>query len=142
MPSSSRTATSAQHRGQYAERNALFLPLVHRADISVSQDFYFNIAGRRNTFQFRMDIDNFTNLLNDNWGVGQRLVFSSTSPPVNSQPLTFPTAAQGGPIRRARPCAVPGCGPDQRRAARRRRLEQTAGIADVYRIMFSSRYTF
>ena len=118
----------------------MFLPLVHRADLSVAQDFFVNIAGRRNSFQFRMDIDNFTNLLSENWGVGQRLVFSSAFAPFSSQPLSVPTAAQGGAIDA------------QGRAQYRLRtlsgqlvttpLEQTAGIPDVYRIMFSLRYTF
>ena len=75
-------------RGQYAERNAFFLPLVHRADMSVSQDFGFDMGGQRHSFQFRMDIDNFSNLLNSDWGVSQRLV--------NNQPLTNPSMdAQG-----------------------------------------------
>jgi hypothetical protein len=89
-----------------------------------------------------MDIDNFTNLLSENWGVAQRLVFSSTSPPINSQPISVPTAAQGGPIDaqgraqyRLRPLTTGGALPTTP-------LEQTAGIADVYRIMFSLRYTF
>jgi hypothetical protein len=132
----------SKHRGSYVQRGAVFLPLVHRADLSVAQDFYVNILGRRNTFQFRMDVDNFTNLLNDEWGVGQRLVFSSTSPPINSQPLSVPSAAQGGPIDaqgraqyRLRPLTSGGALPTNS-------LEQTAGIADVYRIMFSLRYTF
>jgi hypothetical protein len=130
----------SKHRGQYAQRGAVFLPLVHRADLSVAQDFFVNIFGRRNSFQFRMDIDNFTNLLNENWGVGERLVFSSTSPPINSQPLAVPSAAQGGPVDA------------QGRAQYRLRtlngqlvttpLEQSAGIPDVYRMMFSIRYTF
>jgi hypothetical protein len=70
----------SQHRGEYAVRNALFLPLVHRMDFSASQDFKFKTGSTSHTFQFRVDIDNFTNLLNSDWGVSQRLV--------NAQPLT------------------------------------------------------
>ena len=49
----------SSRRGQYAERGAVFLPLVHRADFSLSQDFGFNVGSRRHTFQFRWDVDNF-----------------------------------------------------------------------------------
>jgi archaellum component FlaG (FlaF/FlaG flagellin family) len=72
------------HRGQYAERNAVFLPMVHRVDLSITQDVFAKLAGHRHTGQVRLDITNFGNLLNHNWGVGQRLV--------NTQILTSPTA--------------------------------------------------
>lgn len=61
-------------RGQYAERNASFLPYLHRFDFSVSQDVNVMIGGKRNAFQIRMDILNFGNLLNNQWGVSQRAV--------------------------------------------------------------------
>jgi hypothetical protein len=122
----------SEHRGEYAERGAVFLPMVFRMDLSVSQDFFINIRGRRNSFQFRADILNFGNLLNSDWGVGQRLV--------NAQPLIIPTSAQGGPAD------------SQGRAQYRMRLisgemmtkslEPTASLSDVYRVQFSIRYTF
>jgi len=59
-------------RGQYAERNALDLPFLHRFDLSVAQDIFVKIAGKRNTFQVRADILNFGNMLNNEWGVSQR----------------------------------------------------------------------
>lgn len=59
-------------RGQYAQRNAATLPMLHRLDLSVTQDFFIKIAGKKNSFQFRADILNFTNLLNKDWGVTQR----------------------------------------------------------------------
>ena len=124
-----------EHRGEYAQRGAVFLPLVHRADLRIAQDFFVNIAGRRNSFQFRVDIDNFPNLLNENWGVGQRLILTN-------QPLAVPTAAQGGPVDaqgraqyRLRTATTGGTLPTEP-------LEQTAGLSDVYRVMFSFRYTF
>ena len=33
-----------EHRGEYAERGAVFLPLVHRIDLSITQDLFTNIA--------------------------------------------------------------------------------------------------
>ena len=59
-------------RGQYAERNALFLPFLHRFDLSVAQDVFIKIKGKRNAFQIRADILNFGNMVNNKWGVSQR----------------------------------------------------------------------
>ncbi len=76
------------HRGQYAERNAVFLPMVHRTDFSISQDLFANLGGRKHSGQIRLDITNFTNLLNSDWGVGRRVV--------NTQILTSPQADANG----------------------------------------------
>src|SRR5437764_665395 len=64
----------SSRRGTYAQRNAVFLPLVYRADMSFSQDVGRNIAGRPNRLQIRLDILNVTNLLDHNWGVSQGFV--------------------------------------------------------------------
>jgi hypothetical protein len=114
------------HRGQYAQRNAVFLPLVKRLDLSVGQDVFKDIGGSRQRFQFRVDIINFGNLLNKNWGVSQRLVSNS--------PLTNPAVdAQGRATYRLRVVnnqllTTP--------------LQQTADLGDVYKVMFSFRYYF
>ena len=59
-------------RGQYSERNGLLLPYLHRFDLSVAQDFFVNVKGKRNSVQVRLDILNAANLINDDWGVSQR----------------------------------------------------------------------
>jgi len=64
----------SSHRGQYAERNAVFLPMVFRADLSISQDVSRRLAGNANSLQIRFDILNFTNLLKSDWGVSQGFV--------------------------------------------------------------------
>ena len=61
-------------RGQYAERNGGVLPMLHRVDLSVTQDFAVNLWGKSNKFQFRADILNFTNMINKNWGISKRAV--------------------------------------------------------------------
>ncbi len=61
-------------RGRYAERNGAALPMLHRIDLSVTQDFFMKIAGKKNSFQFRADILNVTNLISKNWGISQRVV--------------------------------------------------------------------
>jgi hypothetical protein len=63
-----------ERRGQYAERGRVLLPLVNRADLSISQDLFTTIRGRRHAFEIRADILNFGNLLKSDWGVGQRLI--------------------------------------------------------------------
>ena len=59
-------------RGQYAERNAVSIPMLHRFDLSVTQDISFKVAKKLQTFQVRADILNVGNLINDDWGVSQR----------------------------------------------------------------------
>jgi len=116
----------SQHRGEYAVRGAVFLPMVFRTDLSVSQDIFKSIAGRRNSLQFRVDIANFGNLLNSDWGVGQRLI--------NAQPLTTPSADASGRMQ-YRLRAV-------NNELMTKSLETTAGFSDVYSVMFSLRYQF
>jgi hypothetical protein len=121
-----------EHRGQYAQRGAVFLPLVKRLDLSASQDLFATLKGRRHSFQFRVDLINFGNLLNSDWGVAQRLVSNS--------PLVVPSAAQGG--------VVDALGRAQYRLRvvdgelMSRSLQQTADLNDVWRIQFMLRYTF
>ena len=64
----------SSHRGQVAERNGVFLPMVWRADVSASQSIGGRMFGAANALQIRLDILNFTNLLNKNWGVSQSFV--------------------------------------------------------------------
>jgi hypothetical protein len=98
-------------------------------DLSVTQDLFANIGGKRNAFQFRIDILNFGNLLNSDWGVGQRLI--------RNQILTNGAAdAQGRATYRL---AVVD------NELLTRSYETTtllSPIADVYSFMISLRYTF
>ena len=122
----------SDRRGDYAQRGAVFLPLVKRLDFSVAQDLFTSLKGRRHEFQFRVDMLNFGNLLNDNWGVSQRLI--------NNAPLIVPSAAQGGPVD------AQGRAQYRLRVVNNelmtRSLEQTADLNDVWRIQFSLRYSF
>jgi len=81
----------SKHRGRYAERNGVVLPMVRRADLSVTQDVFRNLSSNRHAFQIRLDFFNFFNLLNSDWGVAQRPVA-----PLNTnnqvQLLTLPSA--------------------------------------------------
>jgi hypothetical protein len=99
---------------------------VHRLDLSLTQDLFKDIGGERHRFQFRVDFINFGNLLNKNWGVSQRLV--------SDTPLTNPGVdSQGRATYRMR--VVNG-------QLMSKSFEQTAGLADVYRVMLSLKYFF
>ena len=121
----------SSRRGQYAERNAVKLPMVFRLDFSVNQDLFRNVGGAKHTLSFRADFLNFSNLLNHDWGVGQRLVGGSST---LSQPLTNATVdAQGRATYRLR--VVNG-------ELLKKSFETTAGLSDVYQIQFSLKYSF
>jgi hypothetical protein len=84
-----------KHRGEYAERGGVWYPLQKRMDLSITQDVFRNIAGKRNAGQFRIDFTNFGNFLNHNWGVSQRFIVPITQA-YGAQLLTNPAAdAQG-----------------------------------------------
>lgn len=59
----------SHRRGEYAQRNGLLLPFYKRLDLNFTQDFIFDIAKVKHTFRFTMDIFNFGNLLDKNWGI-------------------------------------------------------------------------
>ena len=63
----------SKRRGQYAERYGALSPWKGRWDIRVLQDYHLETSnGKRNTIQFSMDILNFGNMLNSEWGVFQQ----------------------------------------------------------------------
>jgi len=120
------------NRGGYAQRGAVIMPMIYRADLSFAQQLFTNIGGKRNTLEFRMDILNVGNLLDSDYGVGK--TFNST------QPIVVPSATQGG-VASA----------DGRPQYRMRNFgtslvsetyRATAGVADVWRMQFGLRYIF
>jgi hypothetical protein len=116
------------HRGQYAQRNAVFFPMVKRADLSIQQEIFTDLVRRRNSLQFRMDIVNFGNFLNKRWGVGQRILGG------NGQLLTNPGVdALGRSLYRLK--VVNG-------ELINKTFEPTAGRPDVFEIQLGVRYTF
>jgi hypothetical protein len=114
------------HRGEYAERGAVFLPLFSRADVGFAQDLSGRFLRQGHTMQVRLDFLNFGNLLNHNWGVSQRLV--------NAQPLTNTSVDANGALRyRLRVV---------NNQLMTKSLERSAGLTDVYRIQMTVRYNF
>jgi hypothetical protein len=130
----------SKHRGEYATRGGVFYPMMKRMDLSLVQDVFKNLAGKRNAGQFRIDITNFGNLLNQNWGVSQRLVVPVTAAN-GAQILTNPAVdAQGRATYRL---AVAN-GQLVTKSFQSNTLlssNQTSG-SDVYQFMLSFRYSF
>ena len=63
----------SKHRGEYSERGGVAAPWQHRFNFKVAQDFDFRVAGKKNTIQVALDINNVGNLLNSNWGTYKKL---------------------------------------------------------------------
>ena len=63
----------SSHRGEYSQRGGVTAPMQHRFNFKVAQDFNFNVAGKKNTIQVALDINNLGNLLNSNWGAYNKL---------------------------------------------------------------------
>ncbi len=116
----------SKHRGAYAERGAVFLPIVRRMDLSLTQDVFHSVAGRRHAGQIRLDVINVGNLLNHDWGVGQRLI--------RNQILTNGGADAAG--RATYRMALVN------NEMLTHSLETTTFSTDVYTMMLSFRYTF
>jgi hypothetical protein len=122
-----------QHRGEYAGRGAVFYPMVRRLDLSLTQDVFRDIGGKRNTGQFRIDVTNLGNLLDSNWGVSQRTVVAATGAS-GAQLLTNPGVdAQGRPNYRL--AVSSGQLVTQT-------FQTSTALSDVYQFMLSFRYTF
>ncbi|WP_332910656.1 TonB-dependent receptor [Algoriphagus boritolerans] len=112
------------NRGRIAERGAVIMPMVFRADFSASQTLF---TTNKNSFlEFRVDILNVGNLLNTDWGTGK--TFTDTR-------ILIPrgTDASGAPVFRLR-----NVGPDLISDT----YQPTGGIGDVYRVQFGLRFTF
>src|SRR5690554_6933391 len=62
-----------EFRGKYVPRNQFLMPWLNRFDVRVLQDIFTDIGSRRNTLQLSVDVINFGNLLNNEWGVQQNL---------------------------------------------------------------------
>lgn len=118
-------------RGQYAERNASYVPMLHRMDFSVIQDFYITFGGVKNSFQVRADILNFGNMLNKDWGVSER----ATAPTL----LTYRSVgADGIPVFRM----ATTTDADGRFILADKTYSKNTSISNVWSGQISLRYTF
>ena len=113
-------------RGQYAERNAFFLPILFRSDLGVTQELFHRVAGKRNAVSIRFDILNLDNLLNSKWGSGQRII------------STTPLLPQGADANGALLYRLRNVGTDLLSTT----YQHTAGTGDVWRMQLGVRYSF
>jgi hypothetical protein len=121
-------------RGQYVERNSNIIPMLHRIDMSVTQDFFIKIAGKKHAFQFRADVLNFGNLLNRAWGVSQRatnanILAVSQAPSSTNNFTPFYTMALQTDNTGKRSLATDT-------------FQKNASTFDVWQAQFTLRYTF
>ncbi len=78
------------HRGEVAKRNGELMPMLTKFDLSVMVEVFHKFGKQRHTLQFRGDIFNIGNMLNNKWGVAH--VINTSSPiaaraPVNNVPV-------------------------------------------------------
>jgi hypothetical protein len=116
------------NRGGYAERGAVIMPMVYRADLSFAQQLFTNIKGKKNALEFRVDILNVGNLLDSSYGLGQ--TFNATQILAGGSPTA---SADGKPQYRLRNFGT---------NLITETFRPTAGVADVWRMQFGLRYIF
>jgi hypothetical protein len=74
------------HRGQYAERNGA-KSWINRVDLKFMQDLFTKIGKSKNSVQFTIDIFNFGNIINSDWGKLKTINASSILTPTNQNAL-------------------------------------------------------
>ncbi|WP_026935419.1 TonB-dependent receptor [Christiangramia echinicola] len=80
----------SDNRGDYAEKYGILSPWRGRWDVKILQDYNFKVGEKTNTIQLSLDILNFGNLLNSDWGVIQI--------PVNDQPIGVTVDENNSPV--------------------------------------------
>jgi len=79
----------SEHRGEYAEKYAILAPWYSQWDVRIMQDIAFSAGKKPNHVQITLDILNFGNLLNSDWGVREL--------PNNTQPVGVSVDPNGVP---------------------------------------------
>ena len=79
------------HRGEYAKANGWVFPFYKKLDLNITQDVYFYTKNKgdndKHTLRLSLDIINFGNFLNKNWGLVKTPTLTSNSS--GYQLLTF-----------------------------------------------------
>jgi len=68
-----------EHKGEYAERYGTLMPWYHRLDLRILQDVFTTVGknDRKHSLQISLDMLNFANLLNRDWGILKRQVMGT-----------------------------------------------------------------
>jgi hypothetical protein len=77
----------SSRRGQYAERNGAKLPWRNQVDVKITQDIFTNLGARKNTLQLSLDIFNFGNWVNKDWGTFDQVNAAGVLVPTNTNSL-------------------------------------------------------
>ncbi|CAN5448596.1 carboxypeptidase regulatory-like domain-containing protein [soil metagenome] len=75
------------HRGKYAERNAVVLPFFKQLDLNISQEFI--LGNGKHTLKLSFDIINVGNFLNKNWGKYKTFTSGNSFVPLISSFLQY-----------------------------------------------------
>lgn len=67
----------SKHKGEYAKAYEARSPMVSNLDFRLLQDFSVKIGKNTNTLQLSLDILNFGNLINSEWGVAKTMLSSN-----------------------------------------------------------------
>jgi hypothetical protein len=118
-------------RGKYAERNGSVLPYLHRFDLTVAQDFFVKVKGKKNSIQIRLDILNFGNMLNNEWGVSQRAGAPALLNFVNYN-------GEGEPVYRLQTQKLV----DESTVLAQQSVQRNSSVFDVWNAQLGLRYTF
>ena len=135
----------SSRRGQYAERNGAKMPWRNQVDVKLMQDIFSNIGGKRNTLQFTVDIFNFGNLLNKEWGIFQQVNAAGILTPRNvtgsvtsaSTATTYAAYTAGGATR-----PVFSLAQGQGNLPVTTTYRQNNSITSTYYMQFGLRYIF
>jgi hypothetical protein len=121
------------HKGQFAERNGGQFPWRNQVDVKFMQDVFVNLGKKRNTFQFTVDIFNFGNLLNPDWGKVKSLNATSGQLLI---PTNQASLVPGGTIRPTFRLATDRNNPITQT------FRDNVSIASTYYMQFGIRYIF
>ncbi|MCC6761543.1 MAG: hypothetical protein IT252_10015 [Chitinophagaceae bacterium] len=118
-------------KGQYAERNGANLPWFSNLNFRFLQDIFTNFGknNQKHSLQLSIEIENFTNMLNSDWGVQKRLVYN------NGGILTFADRGGVGGAPRYRMPLVNG-------ALATKTFESIIAVNQTWRMNFGIRYSF
>ena len=125
----------SKYRGKVAPRNGFNSPWFTKVDLHLSQEVPTGIDGSR--IELFMDIENFTNLLNKNWGQIREYAFPYTIPAIRVQCLQ--TAGGAATTTAAQPCAqyrytAPSVAPENQNTISARQ--------SLYQIRVGARFSF
>lgn len=68
-----------KYRGSFVPRNAGLLPWLNRVDLRISQDLFRDMLDKGHKLQISLDIVNFGNMLNSDWGIQDRVLSNGRS---------------------------------------------------------------